>query len=176
MTNPRFTYWFRQQFQEEWPELMVEWNAYIATLDYGYDLKRMTLTHREPRPLESDTELEVAVDRGWQSTGLLLEAGKNYFVTAEGRYQIAEDEAPWMCEPGGVTLEYHQGQPLGMLLGMLRFSQDNTVSPPIPLGLAGDIRPDANAVLYLRVNDSPARLADNLGSLRARIVPHSSRD
>ena len=91
-------------------------------------------------------------------------------------YQIAEDEAPWPCEPGGVTLEYWEGRPLGMLLGMLRATRDNTISPSIAIGLQGAVEPAADAVLYLRVNDGPAGLGDNRGSLRASIAPRPSGD
>ena len=66
----------------------------------------------------------IAADRGWQSSGVWLEAGKSYHVTASGRYQIAAEksndgEKAWPCEPGGVTIEYHDGRPLGMLLGAM---------------------------------------------------------
>ena len=64
----------------------------------------------------------IAADRGWQSSGVWLEAGKTYHVAASGRYQIAvekngDGEKAWSCEPGGVTIEYHDGRPLGELLG-----------------------------------------------------------
>ena len=174
--DPQFNQRFREEFHDQWPELLAEWRAYISTLDYGYDTKRMAMVHQPAEIHEADAGVTIAADRGWQSTGWALRAGRKYFVTAQGRYQIAEDEAPWPCEPGGVTLEYWEGRPLGMLLGMLRATRDNTISPSIAIGLQGAVEPAADAVLYLRVNDGPAGLGDNRGSLRASIAPRPSGD
>ena len=73
-----------------------------------------------------------------------------------------------------MTLEYHGGLPLGMLLGLLRpvDGQGSTdFSEPLALGQQASITPQVDAVLYLRVNDRPDRLSDNEGTLRASIVP-----
>jgi len=37
------------------------------------------------------------------------------------------------------------------------------------MGLAAKLKPPEDAVLYLRVNDSPAQLSDNRGTLDASI-------
>ncbi len=134
--------------------------------------------------VEADAEITIAADRGWQSTGWRLQSGKTYSITAAGRYVIARDEIagddilgdsePWPCEPGGVTLEYHDGLPLGMLLGLLRPVDDNRTadfSEPFAVGLQASVSPEVDTILYLRVNDWPARLSDNEGTLRASIVP-----
>ena len=108
-----------------------------------------------------------------------LEAGREYRVTARGRFQIAVEnsnagERPWMCEPGGVTIEYHNGRPLGVLLGAI--VPDGAARPaeaglarPIAIGLGATITPGASGTLYLRVNDSAARLGDNRGALTIMI-------
>jgi len=176
--EPQFNKRFRYLFRAEWSELLTEWQAYVATLDYGYDAHRMAMQHRDSQPLRAAATVSIAADRGWQSTGWELAAGQEYQVTATGRFQIAEesierDSVPWPCEPGGVTLEYHAGRPLGMLLGAWRTKASSRFSKPIAIGLAATLKPAEDAVLYLRVNDSPARLSDNQGSLSASVRPVS---
>jgi len=187
---------FRRMFQAEWSDLNAEWDAFVATLDYGYDIERMTVNHTSARPVEKSHETTVAADRGWQSSGWLLQAGKRYKVTASGRFQIAADPEPWPSESGGVTLRYHEGHPLGMLLGALRPVSVNSVrkatpeggkqepaenvgfANPFAIGLEAAVIPEHDAILYLRVNDSAAELADNQGSLRVEIarVPANADD
>ncbi|NOZ39262.1 MAG: hypothetical protein GXP24_03445 [Planctomycetes bacterium] len=179
VNEQNFNQRFRHDFQAEWPELLTEWQAFVATLDYGYDAHRMAMQHLPVSPVTDETltagksSVTIAADRGWQSTGWLFEAGQEFRVTAEGRYQIAiglnADGGPWPCEPGGVTLEYHAGHPLGMLLGAWRSLASNRFSKPITVGLTAKLKPPEDAVLYLRVNDSPARLSDNRGSLDVSI-------
>ncbi|MCH2113620.1 MAG: hypothetical protein MK171_01725 [Pirellulales bacterium] len=170
VTDRDFNGRFRELFRAQWPELLVEWQAFIAELDYGYEARRMAMQHRSPVLLQSAAQVTVAADRGWQSTGWMLQAGREYKFSASGRYMIAHDTAPWFCEPEGVTLRYHAGQPLGKLLGVLR-SEDAGLSPTLALGLGAVLKPKRPAVLYLRVNDSPARLSDNRGELTASIAP-----
>ena len=90
---------------------------FIAHLDYGYDFARMDFEPVAGKPLaRSPQRCSVAADRGWQSTGVVLEKGKKYRLQASGRYQVAGGDQPWQSEPGGVTIRYDHGQPLGILL------------------------------------------------------------
>lgn len=172
VTRADFNDRFRQAFRGQWTELQSEWRAYIAALDYGYDFERMAIDFRRETRLGNRTSVNIAADRGWQSSGLRLESGKSYRITAEGNYEIANDGEPWPCEPGGVTIDYHDGRPLGMLLGALDGeSQEATFSHPFEIGLGAAITPTASSTLYLRINDSPARLNDNRGTLAVTISP-----
>ncbi len=177
----------RREFAADWDELVDEWRAYVATLEHGYDFERMAIRFERGEPLSRERrEFKVAADRGWQSSGVWLEAGKTYRVTARGRYQIAIEnvagvEQAWPCEPGGVTIEYHDGRPLGMLLGAIfeggrgkakgggRELGDAAFAKPLAIGLGAGITPEVSGTLYLRVNDSAARLGDNRGALTIRI-------
>ncbi len=167
---------FKNLYRNEWSDLLAEWSSFVATLDYGYDARRMAIQHQPPTPVTGPIDVTISADQGWQSTGWLLEAGKKYQLTAKGRYQIATvDNQPWPCESGGVTLQYHNAHPLGMLLGSLRSTTTPTLSPPIALGLTHTLTPTQNAILYLRVNDSPAHLNDNQGTLNVRLQTQSQK-
>lgn len=170
----RFNKHFRYDFRKEWTELHAEWQAFIATLDYGYDAERMAMSHKKSSVLTGDASVQIAADGGWQSTGWRLKAGVSYQLSAAGRYEIAREqvggrEVPWPSEPGGVTLQYHEGSPLGMLMGAWRTLGDPSFSTPFEIGLRADLKPPTDAVLYLRVNDSAAQLSDNRGELTASI-------
>jgi hypothetical protein len=183
VAEPDFNDRFRRIFKPDWPELLAEWQAFVTTLDHGYDVERMAITFERGTPLAGKPrEAEIRSDRGWQSSGVWLEAGKTYQLTARGRYQIllekvAGVERAWPCEPGGVTIEYHDGHPLGMLLGAIvpvetspAGDRDTGFAHPLSIGLGTRITPSASGTLYLRVNDSAARLGDNRGGLTITIA------
>ncbi len=174
----------RKKFAADWANLNAEWQAFIATLDYGFDFDRMAIDFKSHALMNagSDYFVIVAADRGWQSSGVLLEAGKAYEVTAKGHYQIATEqkdraEKPWPCEPGGVTIDYHDGRPLGMLLGAIDARGGRSPAPgasfaePFAIGLHATIKPTASGTLYLRVNNSAGSLDDNGGTLSVTIRP-----
>ena len=58
--------------------MQAGWQAFVATLDYGYDFDRMAIDFRRGKPLAGPLTVEIAADRGWQSSGVRLEAGKSY--------------------------------------------------------------------------------------------------
>ena len=109
-----------------------------------------------------------------------VEAGKSYDVTATGSFQIATEQrngqaVTWPCEPGGVTIDYHDGRPLGILLGAID-SRDKpvaganpTFANPVAIGLHTTLKPTVSGTLYLRVNDSASSLDDNRGTIRVKI-------
>ena len=114
--------------------------------------------------------------RGWQSSGIRVEPDTPYRIEARGRYQIARQPKPWWCEPGGVTIRYHRGQPAGMLLAAV--SDDEKVlrgvtplAKPAAIGLGKEIRFAAAGTLYFRINEPVSQLADNAGQLEVRVEP-----
>ena len=86
--------------------------------DYGYDFARAAIVRKAAVPLPAGGANDRARHRPRLAIdGLQLEAGKKYTIAASGRYQVAGGEKPWPCEAGGITIRYHNGQPLGMLIG-----------------------------------------------------------
>ena len=179
--DPEFNQIVHKEFDRDWSDLIAEWPAFVATLDYGYDFERMAIKFRQgTRLTSSPRSVTIAADRGWQTSGVRLDAGKSYRVTASGRYEIVAGEIDgvaetWPCEPGGVTIEYHDGKPLGMLLGAIvsrtadASSARATLADEFAIGLNATIAPAADGTLYLRVNESASQLADNRGELAVTI-------
>jgi hypothetical protein len=161
---------FKIHTMPKWGLLNWEWQSFISELDYGgYDFSRMKIDAANPQ--SDGKQARIAADRGWQSTEFRVHAGRKYRLTAQGRYQIVGGQETWMCEPGGVTIEYHDGRPLGALLGAVVSStagaQDGDPSflRPILIGLDATITPKHDARLYVRVNEAPSGLADNRGEV-----------
>jgi hypothetical protein len=175
VNDPAFDERFRSLFADDWDDLLAEWAALVRAIDYGYDMPRMAMVHKPAEEIGSQPlRVKIAADHGWQSTGWLLKGGQAYRVAASGRFQIADEGKPWPCEAGGVTIEYYDGKPLGVLLGALRPAANRgQFGPPMTIGLGATLEPKEDTVLYLRVNDSPGKVGDNRGELRISIEQKS---
>lgn len=161
-------------FADDWRELNEEWQVFVHDLDFGHDLVRGAIEFKAGEPLDGRKSVTLRADRGWQSSGVRLEAGKTYRLTASGRYQVANQPRTWWCEPGGVTIRYIHGHPLGMLLaGVVADTPEsesaNGLLSPVAIGLQATLTPQSAGTLYLRINDSAAELADNSGTLQVVI-------
>ena len=182
--NPQFTQIVRDRFAEDWDELTEEWQLFVMNMDYGYDLEREAIVFSGGKPLEKiKSPVTIRSDQGWQSTGVWLEANDEYTVTATGRYVVTAKPTPWWCEPNGITIRYHQGKPLGILLYAIRpdnrQSAMTALARPREIGSQRSITPQSAGTLFLRINDSPAELADNAGILTVHITrgeKNSKRD
>jgi hypothetical protein len=180
-----FNQLMRTAYADDWSQLNEEWQALIATLDHGFDFDRMAVDFNSHGLVSEGGQfahtIGIDADRGWQSSGYQLEAGRSYKITAKGRYQIAAEKVDgvdrtWPCEPGGVTIEYHDGHPLGMLLGAVVSdatapTDEMSFCAPVPIGLKTMLKPKKPGTLFLRVNETANGLADNRGSLSIVIVP-----
>lgn len=176
--DEQFNRRFMELFAKDWRDLELEWRIFINEVDFGYDFSRAAI---DPQPLHIEPDgdaatLFIAADRGWQSTRFQIEPNVTYRIGARGQFEVAQDPKPWISEPGGVSIEYYQGRPLGQLLAAVRPDDDSTSDAksflqPIPVGLGTRIRSSKRGTLYLRVNESPAGLADNRGQVEVRIAP-----
>jgi hypothetical protein len=166
---------FRAAYADDWRELADQWEVFASTIEHGHDLERSAIRFAPGKPLAgSSTAVEVRVDLGWQSSGVELQAGRSYRLSASGRYQLGQKPQIWWCEPGGVTMRYHAGLPLGLVVGAIRPNEPTRGKPtplakPEPIGLGTTFTPHDTGTLYLRINDSPAELADNVGKVEVRV-------
>ena len=166
---------FFRLFEVDWQELCEEWQLMVANLEYGYDVARSAVDFLPGKSLPEDgADVTIAADRGWQNTGLWLEAGAKYQLTAAGRYQVAEQPKVWWSEPGGVSIRYYQGRPLGVLLAAVRPDhppKDSTSAllHPTLIGLGATLAPKKTGTLFLKINDSAGELDDNAGQLKVEV-------
>ena len=167
-----FSAWFWQQLAPDADVLNEAWQLFLSELDYGYDVAADVIDYRPVRDPAGTQQIVLQTNRGWQSTGLRLVAGRDYRVRADGRYQVLTGEENWSSEPEGVTIQYHRGFPKGMLLGALKENDATGTSPltrPRPLGREQLLRPARDAVLFLRINEPAGMRADNRGELTVHI-------
>ncbi|MCL4202624.1 MAG: hypothetical protein KJ000_09020 [Pirellulaceae bacterium] len=175
--EPNLTEACQQLYADDWIDLNEQWQIFVVDLDYGYNLERAAVLRKPPAALPpGGTTVTVDATRGWQSTGIWLEANQAYRLIATGRYQVAQTTEIWWCEPGGVTIHYHRGQPLGLLVGAVRDDSQplaglSPLTRPEPVGLSRTWIPETSGTLYLKINESSAQLADNQGELTVRIEP-----
>lgn len=172
--QPDFNDRFRRLLGSDWDGLLEEWQVFVADLEYGYDFQRTAIDFARGKPLDiAGAEIIVRADRGWQNSGVRLEAGVDYEIVAEGRYQVATQPQIWWCEPNGVSIRYYRGRPLGILLAAIR--PEKPASGPCPflvptsVGLKATLAPKQSGTLFLRINDSAAELADNSGTLTVKV-------
>jgi hypothetical protein len=171
--RPDATERFIASVGEQWPALERQWQVFLAELEYGCDVARTLIDTTPGRPLgPSGARVEVSAERGWQNSGLWLEKGKRYRLKAEGRYQVAAEPRIWWCEPGGVTIRYWRGRPLGMLLGTVMPDAGTTLRlQPIAVGLGTMLVPERSGTLYFKINESSGQWSDNAGKLSVEIHP-----
>ena len=166
---------FYRLFQPDWQELCEEWQLMVTGMEYGYDVAREAVDFTPGKPLPPrGTEIAVAADRGWQNSGLRLEAGGSYRLAAAGRYQVAKTTKVWWCEPGGVSIRYYKGRPLGVLLASVRPDHPTPGSTTALLhstvvGLGTTVSPAETGTLFLKINDSAGELDDNAGTLKVDV-------
>ena len=173
-TSGDFSLKFARSLEKEWPRLGQQWQHFIYTIEYGHDIRREAIADKpvEPFPAAGAT-VEIRADRGWQSTGYEISDGTTLQLTASGRYQLAADPKPWICEPDGVTVMYYRGQPLGRLIAAVAQPGEpglTRLARPQPIGAAATMDCQQGGILYLRINDSPAQLEDNTGQLTVKIA------
>ncbi|MBL8829613.1 MAG: hypothetical protein JNM18_21730 [Planctomycetaceae bacterium] len=165
------------QLGTELPELHDSWAVFTSELTHAYDFERAAILFQPGKAAATtSTTVRVEAARGWQSTGLKLVKGKSYRVTAAGQCVVARTDDPWPSEPQGVSVRYYRGRPLGRLLAVVRPDKFDVqaASPflaPLDIGAESTITAAVDGTLYLRINDSPAELADNEGSYQVTVTP-----
>ena len=170
LTNPSAWKTFENELQPDLPEIFTEWNLFAADAWEGFDFLRSAIEFHEGETLAKPQRAEIQADRGWQSSRVQVEKGRSYELVATGQFTLAEKPKPWVSEADGITIRYHKGRPLGQLLATIRpaKSTDNEREPMLdvkPLGNSSSFEASRTGTLYLRLNDHPAELVDNRGSV-----------
>lgn len=178
-TPDEFNLAFQRLFKASMSQLERDWAWFIREMDYGYSVSRGSMT--ELRPSGMANQYELKTDRSWQVLRMNVRTGDKFRVSASGRFEVGSSVVgdrvkPWPCEANGVTIDYFRGRPLGefhatILPTSLEKSLLSTIckQPPIAIGLSKVITADVDGLLCFRINESPANLADNRGTLKITI-------
>ncbi|HVV99337.1 MAG TPA: hypothetical protein VHB77_03285 [Planctomycetaceae bacterium] len=165
---------FERLFRAKFADLQEEWLLFAQGLCYGHDIERAAIDFKAGQPLAAGKShtVEVASDRGWQSSGVAVAKGRRYTITASGRLTLANEPKPWISEPQGVSIRYFQGRPIGRLLGTVRANEGEAgsmVKNIFDIGRGTEFVAPADGTLYLRINDSWNSLADNSGQMEVEV-------
>ena len=169
---------FLEAVADGWNRIANEqWFLYVQQMEYGSDPLAAIVKYEDGAALPAEgAVVDVDAQGGWQSSGIEVQAGKKYTIRAAGRYTIAreEDGTPWPCEPGGVSIRYYNGRPLGELFVAVRRGEPKEgvapdLSQSLPVGLRTIFTPNSEGTLYFFVNDSPAERDDNEGGLKVQV-------
>lgn len=158
-------------------DFAVEWTLLLRAFDYGHDFRASAISFDPGEPLVDGgtAEVHIAAGRGWQSSGIMLEAGTTHQIHAEGQVTLADEPRPWVSEPDGVTIRYAGGLPIGRLLGIVIGDASaepagvRYVGDPISIGRQRDVTPTVSGTLYLRVNEFASEVSDNTGEFEVHI-------
>ena len=164
-----------------------DWRLLIGEMDYGYLVEPASAIDAEiVEPIDADgqtTHVVIDSGRSWQRVpGFQVVRGQSYRVRSHGQFVVGHtvttDTAgvsvsqPWPCEPNGITLEYYRGRPLGEVHGWIEPDAGTgdaglvePISIPIPIGYEHEFVAETTGLLNLRINESPARIGDNKGSV-----------
>ena len=91
------------------------------------------------------------------------EAGQNIGSRASGRYQVADEPRIWWCEPGGVTIRYYHGQPLGILLAAVLATRRQRCRSERPAQAAASVWARYSTLDAARSARSTCRINDSAG-------------
>ena len=170
---------FLKTYADNWQALEAEWLLFVREIDHAYDFERAAIQYREGEPLRVlGAKTSIGVDLGWQSSGVFLQAGEPYRISATGRFTMQGNTAneTWPSDPGGITLHYLSGHPLGTLQAVLISSQKSDAdffgaSSIQRIGREKQWTPNQSGTLYLRINDRASRLENNAGTIDVTIFP-----
>ena len=166
-----------------------DWALFINELDYGYNVRAARLTEATPVESSNSTQgrsetFQVSASQSWQTTGIKVRQGDRIGISAAGEIVVGETTKPWVSQAGGITIDYFSGQPLGRLMACVvpeNLSQQDIAEvrafDSIAVGTGAAIAGSgpkvhiipSDGVLWLRINESPARLGDNSGHLEVSI-------
>ncbi|QDU45873.1 hypothetical protein Mal52_43700 [Symmachiella dynata] len=174
LQGTQFSRKFQEFYRTDLSELNREWALFTSGLNYDYDVERAAIKFPATQALAAgrETSVEIQANRGWQSSGVEVEAGAAYEITAEGMVTLAQTPRPWEATAEGITIRYHDGQPLGRLLAVVvpKNATAALADGIEPVGAAATLRPRVSGTLFLRVNDAWGELSDNGGTYRVRVT------
>ncbi len=140
---------FAEAIGDRWNEFENDWADFIGRIDYDYDFNSCSIGEAlAPSPtaeVGNGTTIEIDVSRGWQNTGLRLEANTFYKLVCSGRFRfyLSEPNRTFNFEGTGATFQYVNGKPIGRLEAVV--APDSELKSFYEIyGFAEDFSPDSN--------------------------------
>ena len=164
--------------EEDWKKISIQWRCYLDDLDFGYSPRLMLQwgdTALQPMKIGEVRKVSIQADRGWQSTGIVLESGEGIRINATGSVEVKQlaDGQYWRATPKGISVEYNRGHKLGALIGVLAPldpEQPSEIWDRVLVGSQSTFHATERSCLLLRVNDSAAGVNDNSGAFSVEIT------
>lgn len=119
---------FVETLGDRWGEFENDWADFVGRIDFKYDFEATAIEATPGRPFDEAAAetggavvVEAAANRGWQNSGVALEAGTTYRLATAGRFALNVEEAGKKLEfeAPGATFRYVEGAPLGRLLAVV---------------------------------------------------------
>jgi hypothetical protein len=162
---------FERLYGADLQDMETEWALFTHQLEFGFDLKLAAIEFKSGQPLtagESRSRVEVAANRGWQSSGIAVKQGVRYHIDASGEVVLAKDPKPWISQPQGISIVYSEGRPIGTLLAAVHREQADDANQAsmlqeIVVGRKNTFTASTSGTLYFRINDRWDSLANNHG-------------
>jgi len=153
-----------------------DFDALTDDLDYGYDFGRSAIDWSPGRPLDRPVRVAVRSGRGWHNTGIRLRTASRCSLRAKGRCTLGRIAGTAIeTEPDGVSLDWYRGRPIGRLLAAQWVEAPPDGGRPrfvvLGEGAAAEITAAVDGPLFLRINESPADLADDAGEFTVELSP-----
>ena len=169
-SREQFNLQLRADLDDVWEELSTDWYLYIHEIDYGTDVAAASL---KPATKNDNGSYKISANSSWQTTEIPVQPGDRFKIVGEGEFIVGQTPKPWRCQSNGVTAEYYNGQPLGKLMATVISNEPKPVDA-VAIGswVEGKSTPATfrqSGQLALRINESPAKLGDNSGSLTVTI-------
>ena len=169
----------KSQLANDWDQTLLDWNGFISDLDFGYDPERSQVQSNKPLAstlAEGKRMLALETDRGWQSTGIIVQKGDSISINCDGRFQIRggidTTISEWQSEAQGISVEYHEGHPIGCVIASIQpLSASNETKrwETIRVGRSVALEPEATGLLFLKINEPSSELYDNRGTLSIQV-------
>jgi len=181
-THEEFTAAFLDSIASKRALIEKQWLMYVASLNYDYALEPMLFDAEPGAPLAGKVVRKLKVDAGWQNTKIHVKKGEKIRIRAKGKFELyRSEEESWPCEQNGVTIEYLNGQPLGIVQAVILTDaekvtaeqmndhQPGTFFTPIAVGTSRSFTVPFDGTILLRLNIEPKKIPECKGEMAVEI-------
>ena len=175
-TAQQFEQITNEMLSQQTDRLKDDWLAFTSQLKPDFNFQKMLIDwSARSEQTSADVSFSLDANHNWQNSGTQVMAGKTYQINAEGQYVVDDDPKDWICEPQGVSVEYVDGFPLGMVQAVIydmetpHAQKDRVFLKPIPIGREETLTAPKSGTLFLRINDHANSWENNRGEIAIQI-------